>query len=167
MNDELISDIYKSKQSSSYKIFLESKKIQDSYWKKFIEEFSRLIDRNNKEYEDEKKSIGKLKGLIESEMFRHLLENNKYYEKVNSVITKEPLVVGKSHTKLLNIYHELVALCDSYKREYASFIEDVEKKMKADYCKFDAETKSVFENVFNTNVCKESFYNTLCNKGII
>ena len=27
--------------------------------------------------------------------------------------------------------------------------------------------KSVFENVFNANVCKESFYNTLCNKGII
>ena len=86
MNDELISDIYKSKQSSSYKIFLESKKIQDSYWKKFIEEFSRLIDRKNKEYEDEKKSIDKLKGLIESEMFRHLLENNKYYEKVNSFL---------------------------------------------------------------------------------
>ena len=167
MNDELIADIYKSKQSSSYNFFLESKKIQDSYWEKFIEDFSRLIDRNNMEYEGEKKSFDKLKGLIESEMFRHLLENNKYSEKVNSVITKEPLVVGKSHDKLLIIYHELVALCDSYKQEYASFIEAAEEKMRADYCKFDDETKSVFENVFNTNVCKESFYNTLCNKGII
>lgn len=167
MNDELISDIYKSKQSFSYRNYLEGKKIQDSYWNKFIEEYSRLIEINNREYEEEHKFIGKLKELIESEMFRFLLENDKYYKQVNSIMMRESLVVGKSHIKLLNIYHELAALCDNYKKGFESFVEDMGKKMKVDYCKVDAETKIAFENIFYFNACKESFYNTLCNNGII
>ena len=167
MNNEIIPDIYKSKQSFSYCNYLESKKIQDSYWKKFIEDFGRLINRNNKEYEEEQKSIGKIKELIESDIFQYLLENDKYYEKVNFLLMREPLVVGKSRTRLLNIYHELEALCSNYKREYEYFVEDTGKRLRADYYKFDDETKSVYENIYNANVCKESFYNTLCNYGMV
>lgn len=167
MNEEINSAIYRSKQSLSYGNYIECKKIQDSYWERFIGDFSRLIDLNNKEYEEEQKTIDKLQVLIESDLFPHLLENDKYYEKVNALIMEDSLMVGKSQTKLLNIYHKLEELCSYYKIEYESFVEETRKRMKADYYKVEDKTKIVYEKIFNTNICTESFFNALCNNGIV
>lgn len=167
MKDELISEIYKSKESFSYHFFSESKKVQGRYWQKFIEEFGRLINQNNKEYEEEHKTFIKVKEMVESEIFQHLLDNDKYREKVDIIFSRYDFVIGKSNTKLLKMYQEISALCDNYMKEYENFIAELGKRMRADLIKFDADSKITFESIFNTNACTEKFFNALCNNKLI
>ena len=167
MNNELISDIYKSKDSCSFKNHLESKKVQEAYRRKFIKEFEILIERKNKEHEKERKNFSEVKKIIETEIFQYILDNNKYCEKAINILTKEKMVVGESDIKLRNIYNDLSKLCDNYKKEYEAFVADSEKRMEADLRNFDKESKLIFETIFNSNVCKQSFYNILCNYKMI
>ena len=94
MNVELISKIFRSKESSSYQFYLDSRKIQDVYWRKFLDEYSRLSERNNKIREEEHNYFMLIKELIESEVFEHLIGNDKYLEKVNSIIQRDSLVIA-------------------------------------------------------------------------
>lgn len=167
MKDELISGMYKSNESSSYRFFLESKKIQEAYWQKYIEEFDRLINQNNKKNEEEHKSFIKVKEIVESETFQYLLDNDKYREKVDIIFSRDNLVIGKSNIKLLKIYHDILALCDKYMKEYEDFVVKLRKRMGADLIKVDTDSKNIFESVFDLNVCTESFFNTLCNNKLI
>lgn len=167
MKDELISEIYKSKESSSYHFFSESMKVQETYWNKFIEEFGKLLNQNSKEHEEEQKSFNKVKEMLESEIFQHLLGNDKYREKVDIIFSRDKLIIGRSNIQLLKIYQEISVLCDNYSKEYKRFITESEKRMRTDVIKFNADSKNIFESIFNTNVCRERFFNVLCNNKII
>ena len=167
MNDELISELYRSKESSSYEFFLKSKEIQGTYWKKFMKDFDRLVDQNNREQEEEHQTFIKLKEMVESEIFQHLLENDRYREKIDSIFSKDQLVMGKSNIKLLKFCQDLSELCNNYMKEYKKFIAEAEKKLRADIIKFDTDSKIMFESIFDANVCTENFFNMLCNNKLV
>lgn len=143
MRDELISGIYKSKESSSYYFLLQSEKIQETYWRKFIEEFGRYINKNNEEREEEQKSFIKVKEIIESEVFQYLLENDKYRKKVDIIFSGDKLEIGRSNAKLLKMYQDISVLCDNYRKEYEKFITRAEAKMRTDLIQFDADSQIV------------------------
>ncbi len=160
MNVELISEIFRSKESSSYQFYLDSRKIQDVYWRKFLDEYSRLSERNNKIREEEHNYFMLIKELIESEVFEHLIGNDKYLEKVNSIIQRDSLVIAESQTKLLSVYHELMAICTNYKNDFESFVKTVNNRI-------NSENELASKNVILANVCRESFFNALCNNNLI
>lgn len=80
---------------------------------------------------------------------------------------KDKLIIGRSNIKLLKMHQEISVLCDKYMKEYESFIGESEKRMRADLIKFDADSKIIFESIFNVNACTESFFYALCNAKII
>lgn len=167
MKDELIFRIYKSEESYAYRSFLECRKIQNSYWKVFIKEFKVFLDWNAENCEEEQKCFIKVKEIVESEIFQYLIDNNKYYEKVNNILTKECLIVGESRESLLNIYNELSALCDNYVKEYETFVIESRKKMETEFHILDKESLHDFENILDSNICQKDFFNTLCNYKMI
>lgn len=167
MNDELISEIYRSRESSSYEYFLKSKEVQETYWENFMKDFGRLVDQNNREQEEEHQTFIKLKEMVESEIFQHLLENDRYREKIDSIFSRDQFVMGKSNIKLMKLCRGLSGLCNNYTKEYKNFIAEAEKKMRADIVKFDTDSKIIFESIFDANACTENFFNMLCNNKLV
>lgn len=106
-----------------------------------------------------------IKDLIDSDIFKHLIENNKFREKVQCNFEQE-FVLGHSSIGLLNLEQNIKELVRLYVQHYKQFTSEASKLVEKDIQKMSVVEQKEIREITRSRICTYEFFNEISNANL-
>ena len=166
MLSDVITELSLSETSEYRKIGTQYDIIRKRYCDRFEKYLNQLLTRESQMIEEEKKTFDHIQEMMKSDVFQDLVGNDKYREKVITMVGDE-YILGKSRNKLLNLKYNIKNLCDQYSYEYERYVEAAIQQVDKELKQVEASIKNDIENIAQHYFYSARFFNELSNAKLI
>ena len=152
--------------TSEYRTFKEkSESIQNDYYEKFVGYINHVKEIQIDELMKENTFFLHVKNLIDSEVFKNMIGNNKYRKQVQCVFNQQ-YILGQSSIGLIKLGQNIEDLCQQYVQHYEEFIDEASKQVEKDVKKMSPEEQKEILELNRNNICTFHFFNEISNANI-
>lgn len=144
----------------------EFSEIRATFVYNLINEYNQLFNEKAIEVLEEKKILGRISELVNTEDFMYLLENSAYLEKVRCTFKENNFKIGNAKIKLIKIEETIINLMVLYNQEFVRFIDKNQICINRDIKNTDLETRKEIEQLQNQLLSKNMF-NELANANLL